>query len=345
MAKTIGIFVGNITNFNTRQVIANHGWMLGDIFNLDLIATNPGVYDTSAYEGVFGREAPGTHLGAIKALYEYIKEREPDVLLHTNRPQTHGNVTAILGNESGITKIYRYAGDTFNLYKVAEGWKKAPYFLMNNLIGRVPLSYSDQFITLGPHGQNQLISRGVAQNSITILPPSIDTTRLQRDIPIELPVADGRSVVLFVGRRSHLKGIKFIQNTIPRILAQRSDFHFVFVGKGPNVNLGQSLDKHITVIGEVEPSRIPGYFQVADVLILPSLIEGIPRVILEALASETPVIARDVGDISYVTRNTFTTEKEFVDLLCSFEDLSIDSYDEFDRANLKNTYIDYYSKL
>jgi len=128
MVVTIGVFVGNLSNANVQRVVSNHGWMLGERFNLDLITTSPENYDTHHYRDKVGDQFSQSSHGAIRALNHYHSEYQPDVIYHTNRPPIHGGLVTALGKRTDTTTVFRYPGDTFQLYRVAEGWKKIPFF-------------------------------------------------------------------------------------------------------------------------------------------------------------------------------------------------------------------------
>jgi len=341
----VAIFIGSLTDPNVKRVVRNLGWMLGETFDLDLISTNYQEYHLEAYDRVFGGRFPDTWLGSIKSLDHYLEDNYPDALVHTNRPQVHGNLVATFGKLHDVTTVYRYGGDTFNLYRVARGPKRIPYFLMNNIVGRSPLFLADEFITLGPHGREQLVSRGVPRSDVSILPPTIDTSQFDGHTSADLDVPDHRSVVLYVGRRTYLKGIQTIEAKLPEVLERRDDLHFLFVGKGRDPVLDRRWHDHVTVIGEVDPREVPSYLGAADVLIHPSLIEGLPRVLVEALAADTSVIARDVGEISTATDNLFVSDDQLVELLLDFESLPVDPATPFSREALKQRYIDYFDGI
>ncbi|WP_197075938.1 glycosyltransferase family 4 protein [Halostagnicola sp. A56] len=128
------------------------------------------------------------------------------------------------------------------------------------------------------------------------------------------------------------KGKETVERNIPKILERRPDLQFAFVGKQhKSLHLPSKFEGRVTIIGSVEPSEIPKYYRGADFLVHPSLTEGVPRAVLEALACGLPVVARDVGDISYVTENTFQMESDFVETVCEFESLPVDSLKKFSR--------------
>lgn len=348
MSVDIGIYVGGLTSPNIQREVDNIGWMLKGEFSIGLVSTEPHLFQTEHYSQVVGENFPSNLLGSFKAVRKFLIESNPAILLHTNRPQIHGNIvplSTILSSKNDVTSVYRYSGDTFNLYRVAKGWKKIPYFLLNNVIGRIPLLLADKFIVLGGNGKRQLINRNVSSSDIATLPVAIDVDKFKNVEFKSLPIPKNKSIALFLGRRTHLKGIKTLEDKMDEIVDRRPDLHFVFVGKGQSLQVQDKLEKHVTVIGEVPPAMVPHYLKVADVLIHPSLIEGMPFVLLEALASNTPVIAREVGEIPEITQNTFNYDDEFVDMVCCHESLNLDSVDRFNRENLKTKYIEYIKNI
>ncbi|MFB0562634.1 MAG: glycosyltransferase family 4 protein [Candidatus Lokiarchaeia archaeon] len=62
----------------------------------------------------------------------------------------------------------------------------------------------------------------------------------------------------------------------------------------------------ITFTGQVSHYLIPRILSKADVFILPSLWEGMPTTILEAMAAKVPVIATNVGGVNEVVKNEKT---------------------------------------
>lgn len=345
MTQRIGIFVGSLTSPNTQRAVENHGWMLGNQFHLDIISTNPRLYETRYYQNTVGEEFPESRSGSVRALNYYITEYSPTILYHLNQPPIHGGLITTLGKRTNATTVYRLPGDIFRHYSVSLGWKKPPYFILNNIVGRVPLFLADKAVVLGPHGRDQLVTRGMSPYNITTLPPSINVDSIRTTSSAKLSVTEERKIVLFVGRHTHLKGINTIEKAIPKILNLREDLQFVFIGKGRDVKVAEKWADHVTKIGPVPPSSMAGYYQKADLLILPSLIEGVPRVLLEALSARTPVIARDTGDIATVTNNTFVNDRQFVELVYGFESLPLDSVDAFSRTSLQDRYVSFFKGI
>lgn len=96
---------------------------------------------------------------------------------------------------------------------------------------------------------------------------------------------DGRRQALFVGRFVEKKGL----NVLRELASQRPDVDFVLIGQGP-IRPEQWLLPNIVNLGPQTPQRIAELYREADFLILPSMGEGYPLVIQEAMACGLPVI-------------------------------------------------------
>jgi glycosyltransferase involved in cell wall biosynthesis len=141
-------------------------------------------------------------------------------------------------------------------------------------------------------------------NNVIALPQFIDWERFEnmqrsKDILKELNIPTD-FVVGFVGRLSPEKNVPMILECAKRL----PEVSFVIVGGGPQEmplkQMAASL-KNVFFIGARQD--VEKYYAAFDVLILPSHMEGMPLVILEAMATGTPVIATDVGGISEVVNN------------------------------------------
>ncbi len=91
--------------------------------------------------------------------------------------------------------------------------------------------------------------------------------------------------ILFVGRFVEKKGLAVIE----QLARQRPDVAFTLVGQGPIDPLGWGLG-NVRVIGPLQQQQIAALYCVADALLLPSVGEGYPLVIQEAMACGLPVI-------------------------------------------------------
>jgi glycosyltransferase involved in cell wall biosynthesis len=118
--------------------------------------------------------------------------------------------------------------------------------------------------------------------------------RLRSDLGIVEP-----RLVLNVKRLHELAGQRYLLDAFARISRGRSDLRLVICGAGPLRDAleaqarGAGIDQKVTFTGVVDNETVAKYAAAADVFVLPSLLEALPTVAVEALASGTPVISAD----------------------------------------------------
>lgn len=104
--------------------------------------------------------------------------------------------------------------------------------------------------------------------------------------------------LIFVGRLTEQKGVTFL---IQAIQALKGAVQCDIVGDGPlresleNEVNDRGLKDSITFHGWIARSELATFYQKADVFVLPSYEEGMPNVILEAMASGLAIVATDIG--------------------------------------------------
>ncbi len=145
-----------------------------------------------------------------------------------------------------------------------------------------------------------------------------------------------KPIILYVGRITQSKGILHLLDAL--IQARKTiEFHFLIVGSfGSGFGLGDEENEFtsrmrglieinndwISVTGFVNNSHLPAYYQIADILVVPSVCEDVsPLVINEALASGTPLIVTNAGGITeYVTSDcamVIQRDERMIENLCS----------------------------
>ncbi|NWF57500.1 MAG: glycosyltransferase, partial [Syntrophaceae bacterium] len=111
-------------------------------------------------------------------------------------------------------------------------------------------------------------------------------------------------IIVTAGRLSPEKGHRFLVEAIPGVLRERKDPFFVFCGDGPMSEKIVRLAKELGVFDQCRflgfCHDLAGIFSAMDFLVLPSLSEGLPNVVLEAFAASKPVVASNVGGVPEV---------------------------------------------
>jgi glycosyltransferase involved in cell wall biosynthesis len=237
------------------------------------------------------------------------------------RYNTHAVGLSVAGARTQVPVVTRYSSDAFEEYQWVSGPRKLGVFLQNNVLGRLPVHLSEKMIALGPYGQSQLTSRGCHPDDVVILPPPAandrfhppdDSTERKRTLGISAE----KTVVLYVGRLTELKGMEFLLNVLERSRGD-PDLLFVLVGEGPYREQFERRfdDDLVRTVGHVAYDSIDRYYKAADCYVHPSRVEGLPLVVLEALECEVPVVARPAGDIGFATSNLVDTPAEMATVL------------------------------
>jgi glycosyltransferase involved in cell wall biosynthesis len=146
----------------------------------------------------------------------------------------------------------------------------------------------------------------VPASKCSLIENAIDTAQyLRRRTPAAARAALGldpaRMVVGAVGRLSPEKGFDTLIRAADRLLRGGADFDLLIVGEGPEKPRLQAL---IDELGRASRVRLLGHrsdmidlFEAMDVFALSSLREGLPNVLLEAMALEVPVVATRVAGV------------------------------------------------
>jgi len=122
-------------------------------------------------------------------------------------------------------------------------------------------------------------------------------------------ISDRGNIVGYVGRLSFEKAILNFIDAMPAIAKACPDVRFMIIGDGPLYTevrsriVNADLVNKVEVIQNISHTNMPRYFNEMKLLVLPSFTEGLPTILIEAMACGTPVLATRVGNIPDVIRD------------------------------------------
>ncbi len=152
--------------------------------------------------------------------------------------------------------------------------------------------------------RRRLVERdGVAPNKITLLPNSVPPARQTHGDALPLPaeLAEGSLLVGVVARLQPEKGVGSFLRAAAHVARELPAARFVVVGDGPLrkelLGLAEELGVHDRVLFLGFRPDAQALLGLMDVVAVPSVSEGTPLVVLEAMAAAVPVVASRVGGI------------------------------------------------
>ena len=202
-------------------------------------------------------------------------------------------------NLSFKTKILEGTGFQFN-YLI---WRKA-----------------SAIICISKQTMNRLINiYKIPDSKIYYIPNGININKFKVKMDPEnlksyLNIVQNYPIILFIGRIYILKGLKELIVALAEIKKFYPRLLLIILGEIQDLSYFkeiQSLIKkkdlieNIKFIGYVPYSLIPLFYRVADIFILPSYSEGLPKVVLEAMASRLCVITSDIEGNKDLIKNEF----------------------------------------
>lgn len=168
------------------------------------------------------------------------------------------------------------------------------------------LPFFDRVVAVSSPVAERLRAAGVRESTLELIANGIDRENF-RTTPKR--TAEHLTVGL-VGRMVPEKGVQQFLEAARESLAHFPQTRFVLAGDGPAMSAMQAMAQdlgiapHTNFLGQV--SDMAAVYSTLDVLVLPSLNEGLPMCILEAMAAGVPVIATRVGDIPQLVEHERT---------------------------------------
>ena len=170
------------------------------------------------------------------------------------------------------------------------------------------LRHFDRVIAVSEQLKRELVEQGVGEQRVEVITNAVseaaksDPDQVRRKTRSCLGMAQDEFVVGSVGRLSVEKGFQYLLEALKGFTGSENfKWRLVLIGDGPDRATLEQLVRDFGLNGRVHFMGFQGdmadWYPVMDVFVLPSLTEGTPMALLEAMANGVPVIATSVGGV------------------------------------------------
>lgn len=224
-------------------------------------------------------------------------------------------IAFLVKQKYGIPFVTTWHGSDINVWPFVnkEGFKTTKLILENadfNFFVSRKLMHTSDKIT--KKGKKDYLYSGPAD--IYIHPPRHSKEYVRNELKIST-----KYLVGYIGNMVPIKNVMILPDIFRRIQSILHDVSFIVVGNGDLLNnlKAKAIEyniQNISFTGKLLPEEIPAIMYSLDLLLLPSLNEGMPRVTVEALSLGVPIIGSNVGGIpeSIGKTNCFNLDNDFI---------------------------------
>ncbi|MBI4687082.1 MAG: glycosyltransferase [Nitrospirae bacterium] len=278
-----------VTKENGMEIIRPHVLLL------------PGV----RFEGINGILI---QLSLISLLHKLIRKRRIDVILGYNM-LPEGIASVRLANMFKLPAVFWAIGDDVNIF--------ANHNEINRYLSKKCIEKSSIVLTESKDLEDKIIALGANRGRVETFYKGIDVSQFKslpsKDVMIRnLKLNPARRHLLFVGRLTREKGIYELIHAFTSISKRYPDMDLLLIGEEMekvqvmDILRHHGITKRVILKGIIPYNEIPKYMKASDFMALPTWAEGLPNVVMEAMASSLPVVATDVGGIPEVLKHRVT---------------------------------------
>lgn len=250
---------------------------------------------------------PFSFSALLKVLF--LHQRERFDLLHGHWAVPGGVISGILSHLMGLPMILTLHGSDVFIIEHNKLYAK---------MAQVGFTRAKYVTAVSEDLRKRATAIGLRQERSLVVPCGVDITHykvIKESMRSQLGIPDDALVIGALGRLVHKKGFKYLISAMPEIVASLPKTYCV-IGGGGDLHerlIAQAqrlqISEHVLLPGYIDWQKTPSYFAMCDVFAVPSIkdehgnVDGLPIVLLEAMASKCPIVASQVAGIPSVVRD------------------------------------------
>lgn len=255
-----------------------------------------------------------------KALEKFATKTKPSIL-HAASNHWNGLTAVTTARRLGIPSIYEVRG----LWEVTRGsrdpdWMGGLGYQYTARMEADAASNASRVITITNALRDELVSRGVDDEKITVVPNGVDVSRFiprARNTELQSKLGlNGKTVIGYVGSLVDYEGLELLIDAAKILKQERADVAVLIVGDGAVLSqLRERVDKEnladiVTFTGRVPHHEVEDYYSIIDICPFPRLPLPVCEMVsplkpFEAMAMEKAVIASNVAALAEIVTDGF----------------------------------------
>ncbi len=188
-------------------------------------------------------------------------------------------------------------GSLSEIVKITHGQRSLSYYI-STVIEGINYTLSDR---ISCYSDSLIEQLGLGRYKSKIFPGArfVDTNLFQPNKKLK----ERKSIIGYAGKLFPPKGVMNFVQAIPIISSEHEDVEFLICGDGSlfdeikNEIQRNRQETKVTLTGWIPHHKLPDYFNEMKLLVFPSYTEGLPNIVLEAMACGTPVLSTPVGSV------------------------------------------------
>jgi len=235
----------------------------------------------------------------VFSIREFIKKNRVDII------HCHGyksNFYGLLASKGQVPSV------TTNHNWLTAHWKLKTYCFLDSLWIR----FFDRIVAVSNEVKKDMLSYKIPEEKIRVIDNGIALERFEKlvetkNMKNQLGFEEKIRIIGTIGSLVIEKGHIYLLEAARQILDGVKDLKFLIIGDGPLRKQLEEKSERLGIKKDVifmgQRKDIPELLMAMDIFVLPSIKEGLPVVLLEAMAAKRPVIATRVGAIPKVIEN------------------------------------------
>lgn len=294
---------------------------LGKISPVDVVDGVP-YHRLSTTPGIEKKSPITLYVERYAQALEAKARQERPAVLHGASNHWNGLATVATANRLGVPSIYEVRG----LWEVTRGsrdfeWAKGGMYRFMARMEADAAANATHVLAITQALKNELISRGVDGEKITVVPNAVDSDRFTpqpRDAGLESELGfQGKTVIGYIGSVLDYEGLGLLIDAADRLRTTRDDFVVMIVGDGAELERFQGevtsrgLGDIVRFLGRVPHEDVERYYSLVDIAPFPRLPLPVCEMVsplkpFEALAMGKPIVASDVAALAEIVQPDVT---------------------------------------